>query len=189
MDTDFYPIENYEGLYVINRLGVVKTLKRQGTDERILVGSVDRTGYRRVALMRNGVSKSYAVHRLVCVMFLPNPEKKRTVNHKDGNKLNNCLDNLEWATHSENHKHAYKELGRTSHMAGKAGVLHHNAKQVTRIDKVTGEISYFCTVKEAALSGNFCMGHISACCNNTRNSHRGFLWQFTKIPDDNRLVS
>ena len=53
------------------------------------------------------------LHRTIAKLFIPNPENKRTVNHKDGNKLNNCVSNLEWSTHSENHKHAYRVLGRT----------------------------------------------------------------------------
>jgi len=56
--------------------------------------------------------KNELVHRLVAKAHLPNPEGKRTVNHKDGNKHNNCVDNLEWATDSENNLHAFRELGR-----------------------------------------------------------------------------
>ena len=56
--------------------------------------------------------KNELVHRLVAEWYLPNPEGKRTVNHKDGDKHNNCVDNLEWATDSENNLHAFRELGR-----------------------------------------------------------------------------
>lgn len=180
MDEIFKDIEGYTGRYQISNTGRVKTLKRQGTDERILVGCIDRTGYLRVNLIDEvGNTKSYGVHRLVCLNFLTNPEEKRTVNHKDGNKLNNQLSNLEWMTHGENHKHSYDELGRQSHMKGKSGKAHPNAKAVTRRCKVTGEVNHYETVRQAGNAGEFSEGHISSCCNGKRKSHKGFYWNFT----------
>lgn len=174
----FVPVKDYEGLYEVSNFGRLKTLKRQGTDERFISGYVDRTGYLRVSLTKNSVSKSFAVHRLVCAAFINNPFNKRTVNHKDGNKLNNHIDNLEWMTHSENHKHSYDFLGRQTHMKGKSGALHHNAKKVKKTCLRTGKEEVFNTLKEASLSGDFCMGHISACCNNKRKTHKGYTWEF-----------
>lgn len=70
---------------------------------KLMIGSIDRCGYKEVLL--NG--KLYRVHRLVAETFVDNPENKPCVNHKDGNKLNNNFDNLEWVTYSENTIHAY----------------------------------------------------------------------------------
>jgi len=66
-----------------------------------------KNGYYYVDIHENGTAKKIAVHRLLALTFIPNPENKRTVNHIDGNKLNNDLSNLEWATVSENTQHAY----------------------------------------------------------------------------------
>ena len=66
-----------------------------------------KNGYLHVDIHENGVGKKHAIHRLLAQTFIPNPEQKRTVNHIDGNKLNNKLSNLEWATDSENIQHAY----------------------------------------------------------------------------------
>lgn len=68
---------------------------------------IGANGYYHVDIQENGKSSKFAVHRLLALHFLPNPENKRTVNHIDGNKLNNALSNLEWATDSENIKHAH----------------------------------------------------------------------------------
>ena len=177
MNEIFKEITGYEN-YLISNTGLVKTKSRQGTNERLLKGSVDHTGYLRVNLINDKGSRSFAVHRLVCLMFIPNPENKRTVNHIDGNKLNNCLSNLEWMTHSENHRHAYDVLNRTTHMKGKSGSLHPNGKKVMQICKTTGSVVIFDTLRLAAQSGNFQEGHISACCHNRRKSHGGYYWKF-----------
>ena len=69
----------------------------------LMVGAVDRCGYRHTVVNRHNRN----IHRIIAETFIPNPENKLCVNHKDGNKLNNSVDNLEWCTHSENVKHAY----------------------------------------------------------------------------------
>lgn len=108
-------IIGYEGTYEVSNLGRVKSLKRieecggkckiRTRNERILKWSISK-GYRIVALCKNGKAKSYPIHRLVMGIFCPIDEKKE-VNHKDGIKTNNNLDNLEWCSPSENMKHAY----------------------------------------------------------------------------------
>lgn len=75
-----------------------------------LLTQTNRSGYRKVALQENGFREDVDVHRLVAMLFIENPEDKRTVNHKDGNKSNNLVSNLEWATDSENQMHSYREL-------------------------------------------------------------------------------
>lgn len=76
--------------------------------ERILKPSIDRYGYKKIVLTKNGKSYYFTVHRLVAINFISDPEAERnTVNHKDGNKLNNHVDNLEWMSHKENLQHAW----------------------------------------------------------------------------------
>lgn len=74
---------------------------------RYLKGEVSNKGYLRVTLSSNGESSKVAVHRMVAMTYLPNPKDKPQVNHKDSNRLNNNVSNLEWCTSSENNKHAY----------------------------------------------------------------------------------
>ena len=70
--------------------------------------SVDKDGYERVVLTKDGIRKTYSVHKLVSLAFIPNPENKTTINHIDGNKRNNNVSNLEWATEKENQNHKWK---------------------------------------------------------------------------------
>jgi hypothetical protein len=70
--------------------------------------SVDKYGYERVVLTKDGIRKTYSVHKLIALAFIPNPENKTTINHIDGNKRNNNVSNLEWATEKENQNHKWK---------------------------------------------------------------------------------
>ncbi len=74
-------------------------------------------GYSRIVLMKEAIRKRYMCHRLVAKTFIPNPNNLLYINHKDGNRSNNCVDNLEWCTQSENEQHAVNVLGKT--MKGK----------------------------------------------------------------------
>ena len=75
---------------------------------KILILGFDGAGYCQVTLCKNKTHKSFRIHRLVCMAFHENPENKQTINHIDGVKSNNKLENLEWATQSENLKEAYR---------------------------------------------------------------------------------
>jgi hypothetical protein len=99
-------IKNYEGLYQISNLGMVRSLPRRSTQGGILKLGLNRDGYYHVSLSKNSVRETLKVHRLVAENFVPNPENKSCVNHKDGIKVNNEVVNLEWCTHKENSTHA-----------------------------------------------------------------------------------
>jgi hypothetical protein len=110
-------IEGYEGMYQVSNLGNVKSVGREKSvgknggyynlgDANLKFGN--RRGYKSATLSKNGIAKPFAVHRLVAFAFLENKEGKRTVNHINGIKTDNRLENLEWASQSEQQNHAIK---------------------------------------------------------------------------------
>ena len=96
-------IKGYEGLYQISNKGRVKSLGNNKTrKEKIRDGKIGNRGYKKISLCKNGKEKKYSIHRLVAEAFLPNPDNLPVVNHKDENKLNNNVENLEWCTQAYN---------------------------------------------------------------------------------------
>ena len=112
------PIKGFEGIYEVSNLGRVKSLMRFSkkvihgnvfmTTECIMKTHMVNSGYMKVGLKLPGtrLAKQCTIHRLVAIAFIPNPENKDQVNHIDGIKTNNTIDNLEWVTRSENQIHA-----------------------------------------------------------------------------------
>ena len=115
-------IKDYEGLYQISNYGRIKSLSRKVFrynhiakrkieivyKEKIRKTRIDKDGYYIINLHKNNIMKTYKVHRLVGENFIENKENKPYINHKDGNKLNNNILNLEWCTAKENVIHAWK---------------------------------------------------------------------------------
>ena len=94
-------IEGFEGKYQISNKGNVRN------NTKLMVPQKTKFGYLKIRLSKNNIAKGYFMHRLVAKSFISNPNNKPQVNHKNGDKLNNTADNLEWMTQAENNKHAY----------------------------------------------------------------------------------
>lgn len=108
-------VEGYEGIYEVSDTGYVKRLERvsngQTLKELIMKPQKSRNGYMRVGLVKDGYQTIALLHRVVAKAFIENTEGKPQINHKDGNKENNTVANLEWCTAKENIAHIYAELG------------------------------------------------------------------------------
>lgn len=102
----FKDIEGFSGKYQVSNKGRIKSFHISDKG-RIMKPEERNKKYLCIGLRLNMNKKNYVIHRLVANAFIDNPENKSQINHKDGNKLNNHTENLEWCTHSENMKHAF----------------------------------------------------------------------------------
>jgi hypothetical protein len=100
-------IQEYKGKYIISSYGRIINLKNvnNGTMKEMKPYKRKNGGFQ-ISLSMNGKMKMHHVHRLLAQAFIPNPENKPCINHKDGNRNNNHLSNLEWCTYLENNRHA-----------------------------------------------------------------------------------
>ena len=111
---EYYQVSNYGNVRSLDRVIKEKTGKTQTIKGRVLKQRTNPGGYCYIGLRKNGTKATFAIHQLVAQAFIPNPDNKRTVNHISGIKTDNNVNNLEWATYSENLSHAYDSGLRTS---------------------------------------------------------------------------
>ena len=171
-------IDGYEGLYQVSSFGRVKRMfigsNNRGVKEKIRRQGLCRQGYNRIQLSKDGVSKNVRVHRLVAEAFIPNPGKKRTVNHKNGIKTDNRVDNLEWNTYAENLDHAIKVLGRKTI---KGRTFPNRVKPIIQVYPDGSFVKWRC-VRDVCNRFNFDRAFIIRCCNGKNKSAYGFRWMF-----------
>jgi hypothetical protein len=115
----WHPCAGYETHYEVSNLGNVRSVERMVLHEegglkrnpsKVLKHGKGKNGYLTVCFSVDAIKSNHSVHRLVARAFIPNESNKPQVNHKDGDKYNNCLENLEWVTQSENMRHAFDVL-------------------------------------------------------------------------------
>jgi hypothetical protein len=176
---DIKGYENYEGYYQISNQGRVRGLDRYVKHsnivifikERVLKQALSTRGYFFLGLNKNGVGIRHRVHRLVAEAFIPNPFNLPEVNHKNGIKTDNRVENLEWVTHKENIQHAFR--------TGLANNDNHN-KKVLMLSLINEPLLWFDSIKEAGETNFIDTGSISKCCRGIRKIAGGYKWKFYK---------
>ena len=158
--------------YVVSNTGKIR---RKGSDNDH--STYEKKGYLLVDLYKDGERSKKRVNRLVAEAFIPNPDNKPEVNHKDGNKSNNNVDNLEWATKKENCRHAWDNglvkpsrsmLGKKNPNSGRKG------KPIRIVE--TGEVFESSLACEEAIDGN--NRHINDCLRGRQRTHRGYHFEY-----------
>lgn len=177
---DIYFVENgitydYRGLYQVSNLGRIKSYWFE--KEKILVNLKNKYGYLKVCLCKEGKKKQFFIHRLVAQMFIPNSDNKPFINHKNGNKEENKIDNLEWCTYKENNAHAYK-TGLNRGLKGKDNVC---SKQVLQFDMEGNFIKEWGSTMDIQREMNISNSCISACCLGIYKQSHNYIWKYKDV--------
>lgn len=183
MEEVWKDIDGYEGLYQVSNMGKVRSLKRNNTNGKILRKCINKRGYEVVYFSKGNKKYAQRVHRLVAIAFIPEAKNKPQVNHIDGNKLNNCMNNLEWCTQSENIKHAYDNnlYANQRNIAKRTMAQHSTAKPVNQLDLNGKFIKRWGCIKEAGIFlGREKPTSIVSCCKGRKNTAYGFKWEYAQ---------
>lgn len=189
-------LERFCNLYQVSNTGKIRSL----INNRILKPSIiayrkekNKDGYKVVNIRK----KIYYIHRLVAEEFIPNPEGKPFINHIDGNKQNNSVENLEWCTNSENILHAYR-IGLVKQKMHKPKCYktkrnnvfderwteekyyQPNQKMIVQLDRYGNVIKIWDSMKQAGIYLNIKKQNISACCRGKRKTAGGYIWRYKK---------
>lgn len=181
------PIESLEGeewrfiaeypCFKVSNYGRVKRVFTQTgnpTEKLLSIHFQQDNGYCCVTLNK----KKQYVHRLVASAFIKNVDNKPQVNHKDGNKRNNHISNLEWVTVSENGKHAYRQLGIIPNTKGRYGVNANRHRAVKCIELKSGEEFIFDTITQASIKLKINTGSITRCAKGEYKSTHGYVFEY-----------
>lgn len=163
-------IKNYENYYQVSNLGRVRSLDRIIKDiksERFYKGKILKLtlcnwGYLTISLKRNSKSKKFLVHRLVAEAFIPNPNNLEVINHKDENKLNNTVDNLEWCSLKDNMLYSKKN----------------NKKSILQYDKNGNFIKIWNSIAEASEHIKISESALSQCLSGKVSSSANYIWRY-----------
>ena len=180
-------IEGYEGLYQVSSLGRVKSFDRQityntktGTRTRIEKGKIRKqqvtNNYLGVQLKNNNISKPKRcnVHRLVAQAFIPNPDNLPCINHRDENKQNNHVDNLEWCTQKYNLNYGTRNEKVSTALTNRKD----HSKPVVQLDMLGNTIEQFVSISEASRQTGILTQQIYQVCNGKAKSAKGFKFRY-----------
>ena len=155
--------------YMVSNLGNVKSLNYENLQKVKILKPMKQKSYYIVRLYKNKKWKDFFIHKLVADMFLKKPKYAECVNHINGNKLDNNVNNLEWCTHSYNTKEAYR-----------LGLKKPNSKPIKQLNNNFETIAIWNNAYEVNKKLGYNPSHINEVCNGKRRSANGYIWAFLK---------
>ncbi len=168
MSEIWIPIKGYEGLYEVSSYGRVRSLSYRRTGQtRVLNLEKNHFGYILVKLHKNGKGKTYQVHRLVASAFIPNWFEDEQVNHRDENKENNRVENLEWCSSKYNNNYG----------TARKRMVEKQSKTVLQLTKTGELIREWPSTMEAGRNG-FDNSSVAKCCNGKLKHYKGYIWKY-----------
>lgn len=174
MEEIYKDIKDLEGKYQVSNFGNILSLNYRKTGRAELLKLVTtHKSYLKVGLYINGKKKIFFVHRLVAETFIPNPDNLPQVNHKDENKQNNSVDNLEWCTNEYNHNY-----GTRNERSAKANINGKCSKTVLQLSLDGEFIKEWDSSMEIYRQLGYCNSFIGKCCKGKRKSAYGFKWEY-----------
>lgn len=180
MQETWKDIPGYEGSYQVNNYGNVRSLNYNNNGKTKNISQhKHKTGYLTVILCKNSEKKTKNVHRLVALSFLPNPNNYPCVNHIDGNKENNNVENLEWCTHKQNTAHAIKcGLRNQKFMLGVTGAKNKLSKKIVQYDLQGNIVNRWDCISDAARFYGVRPGNINNCLRGRNKTYKGYIWRY-----------
>lgn len=182
-------VPDYEGLYKVSNLGNIVSLNGYGHGIiRPLKIRICKAGYCRVTLSKNKQKQFTSVHVLVAKAFIPNPENKPQVNHIDGDKMNNTVENLEWVTCKENINHAIR-TGLREKISYKPpkGDANKSSKPIVQYDLNGNFVKRWECQSDAARFYKCDTSRLVNCAKGREPSAKGFIWRYVELPIQKRI--
>lgn len=178
----------YQGLYEISTYGRIKSKSKiiyqsnghpMTFPSKILKPELRANGYLYVMLCKNGKRKTYKISRLVAQTFIPNPVHLPIVNHKDENKLNNCVDNLEWCTQKYNVNYSIKKHPQRLAALNKRLIAENEKrqKQIVCMNETGEVVKTFSSLREASRKLHISLSSINRCLHNELKTAGGYKWK------------
>lgn len=174
-------IEGYEGIYQVSSFGRVISMPRKVNNrwgyfiskQKNIKPRISKCGYGFVALYKNNKRKDVRIHRLVANAFLNNLNCYPIINHKDGNKMNNNVENLEWCSYSQNTNHAIEN----NLIRFYKGSQNKKARKIAQCDLNGNVVKVWFGVRDVARQTGYSYGNIDQCIRNKRKTAYGYVWR------------